>query len=486
MEAGSGGHGRAPLFLTSGFVDMNFRIKLLTITILPVVLISLAALILINIQSHQLAEVQGTAVEQMIRESKETELRNYIKMAQSAVEPFYQWDNVSRIQAQKYVTDVMQQMTFGQDGYFFIYKADGTNLVHPRQPDLVGHNWIDLEDSQGRKVIRDLIELGRQGGSFYQYVWNKPSSGTDAEKLGLSFFLDKWDWMIGSGLYMDDIAAQIGAIRQQLEKNVEQTQWVLILLAVGAVAVTSLLFAVIQISEQRLADNRLKKMAAGIVEAQENERKRVSRELHDGISQLLVSARYGLDQAHSNALENQAIAEPIEKSANAISTAIAEIRRISMALRPSVLDELGLAAALKSLCDDFEAQTGMTIHTDIQTVGDLLGEREKTTYYRIAQEALTNIAKHAHATEAWVELIVLKKSVTLEIRDNGVGMSPAKTNDHGGGFGMQNMLERIESHGGQLRKSNAPEGGLCLRVTLQKHSAKPNPAGEKARQLQNV
>ncbi|MCR9135302.1 MAG: cache domain-containing protein [Alphaproteobacteria bacterium] len=465
---------------------MNFRIKLLAITILPVVLISLAALILINIQSHQLAEVQGAAVEKMIRDSKESELRNYIKMAQSAVEPFYQWDNVSKIQAQKYVSDVMQQMTFGQDGYFFIFKADGTNLVHPRQPELVGHNWIDLEDSQGRRVISDLIELGRQGGSFYQYVWNKPSSGADAEKLGLSFFLDKWDWMIGSGLYMDDIAAQIGSIRQQLENNVEQTQWVLIVLAVGAVAMTSLLFAVIHISEQRLADSRLKKVAAGIVETQENERKRVSRELHDGISQLLVSARYGLDQAHSNALGNSAIADPIEKSANAISSAIAEIRRISMALRPSVLDELGLAAALKSLCDDFEAQTGVTVHSDIQTVGDLLGEREKTTYYRIAQEALTNIAKHAQATDAWVELVTSKRAVTLEIRDNGVGLSPASTTDYGGGLGMQNMLERIESHGGQLRRSVAPEGGLCLRVLLQKNSAKPKHQDAAHRQLENA
>lgn len=465
---------------------MNFRIKLLTITILPVVLISLAALILINIQSHQLAEVQGTAVEKMIRESKETELRNYIKMAQSAVEPFYLWDNVSRIQAQKYVTDVLQQMTFGQDGYFFIFNADGTNLVHPRQPELVGHNWIDLQDSQGRMVIRDLIELGRQGGSFYQYVWNKPSSGTDAEKLGLSFFLDKWDWMIGSGLYMDDITAQIGSIRQQLEKNVEQTQWFLILLAIGAVGMTSILFALIQISEQRLADGRLKQLAASIVETQENERKRVSRELHDGISQLLVSARYGLDQAHSNALENEAIAEPIEKSASAISTAIAEIRRISMALRPSVLDELGLAAALKSLCDDFEAQTGLTIHTDIQAVGDGLGEREKTTYYRIAQEALTNIAKHAHATDVWVELVPLKKSVTLEIRDNGVGLAPANTTKHGGGLGMQNMLERIESHGGHLRRSSAPEGGLCLRVSLQKNSENKKHQSSKKEVLETV
>ena len=447
---------------------MNIRIKLLTITILPVIVVSLAALMLINIQSRQLSEVQGAAVEDMIRASKEAELRNYIKMAQSAVEPFYNWDNVSKIQAQKYVSDVLQQMTFGEDGYFFAYKADGTNLIHPRQPELVGKNWIDLQDSQGRMVIKDLINLARNGGALYQYAWNKPSTGEDAEKLGYSFFLDKWDWMIGSGLYMDDIAAQIGAIRQQLEMNVEQTQRVLIVLALGAVAITGAVFTLFQISEQRLADNRLKQLAAGIVEAQENERKRVSRELHDGISQLLVSARYGLDQAYSNALPDSSIADPIEKSANSISTAIAEIRRISMALRPSVLDELGLAAALKSLCEDFGAQTGLKLNTQITAVGTSLGEREKTTFYRIAQEALTNIAKHANASEVWVVLTPTQKTVTLEIRDNGIGMNKVAMKGTDGGLGMQNILERVESHGGRLKRSVAPEGGLALRVTIRK------------------
>jgi len=90
---------------------MNFRTKLLAITILPITLISLAALWLIDSQSKKLAEAQGQAVENMIVQSKQIELQNYIKLARAAVEPFYQWDNVSRLQAQKQVAEVITPPT---------------------------------------------------------------------------------------------------------------------------------------------------------------------------------------------------------------------------------------------------------------------------------------------------------------------------------------------------------------------------------------
>lgn len=445
---------------------MNLRLKLLVISVAPVFLVSVAAMLLINFQSAQLARVQGGAVEEMIRSSKEAELRNYIKLARTAVEPFYQWDNVSKIQAQKYVSDVFRQMTFGRDGFFFVYHADGTNLVQPRSPEMVGKNWIDSEDSSGRRVVRDLIDYGREGGQLYQYQALKPSTGIEAEKLGFSFYLDKWDWMIGSGLYLDDITAQIGNIRGKLEDNVKQTRWVLAGIAVSAVTLTALLFTIVQISEQRLADQRLKQLAARIVDTQENERKRVSTELHDGISQLLVSARYSLDLAAAKAAGDKTMADSIDKSAEAISTAISEIRRISMALRPSVLDDMGLAAALKSLCEDYQAQTGFTVHTEIEPVGSLLTDREKTTLYRICQEALTNVAKHSGANSVWVELRRTPRRVTLHIRDDGNGMQRAADRKGVTGLGMRNMQERVESHRGTFRVARGPEGGLALTATL--------------------
>ncbi|MGB7288135.1 MAG: ATP-binding protein, partial [Salaquimonas sp.] len=222
----------------------------------------------------------------------------------------------------------------------------------------------------------------------------------------------------------------------------------------------------VRISEQKLADGRLQKMASEVVNAQENERKRVSTELHDGISQLLVSARYGLDLAKSNAVNSPSITEPIDKSMTAIVTAISEIRRISMALRPSILDDMGLATALKSLGSDFTERTGIEVIVEAENIGSLLSDMEKTTLYRIAQEALTNVAKHSNATDVMITLEKKKHQVALKVTDNGNGLQFNQVNFNESRLGINNMRERIETHNGRLKLLNEKSGGLCVIATL--------------------
>ncbi len=441
---------------------MTFRAKLLTITILPVVFISLAALWLIDSQSRKLAETQGLVVESMIRESKRIELQNYVKLARAAVDPFYKWDNVSRLQAQKNVAEVITNMTFGDDGYFFVARSRGGALENPLLSELEGHGKFDSYADENKLIVDGFLESDRHEGELYQYLWNKPSTGEKAEKLGQSVYLENWDWIIGSGIYMDDVAAQIGQVQHQLEENVQQTRWVLLVLAIGAVALTSSLLALVRFSEQKFADQRLKALTSEIVDAQENERKRVSTELHDGISQLLVSAQYSLDIAYENAKDNLQIKESVSKSMNAITTAISEIRRVSMALRPSILDDMGLAAAIKSLGTDFEAQTGIKVKVKAENVGSSLSDREKTTLYRVTQEALANIAKHSNASQAAITLSRNNKGVTVNVSDNGIGI-PKSSKDAGPGrMGLRNMKERLESHEGTFNVISQKGEGLKL------------------------
>ena len=455
---------------------MNFRTKLLTITILPVVFISLAALLLIDSQSRKLAESQGQVVERMIRESKRLELQNYVKLARAAVDPFYKWDNVSRLQAQKNVADVITNMTFGDDGYFFVARSQGGALENPLLSELEGHDKFDSYAAENALIVNGFLESDRHDGELYQYLWNKPSSGEPAEKLGQSVYLENWGWIIGSGIYMDDVAQQIGQVQQQLEENVKQTRWVLIVLAIGAVALTSTLLALVRFSEQKFADQRLKALTSEIVDAQENERKRVSTELHDGISQLLVSAQYSLDIAFENAKDNQRIKESVSKSMSAITTAISEIRRISMALRPSILDDMGLAAAMKSLAKDFEAQTGIKVKVSAENIGTVLSDREKTTLYRVTQEALANIAKHSNATQAGISLIKTPKGVFVEVKDNGIGISKPGKEKAVGSMGLRNMKERLESHEGAFSVSSSRGNGLTLNFHLPGNNLKNEDA----------
>ncbi|MCP4316941.1 MAG: histidine kinase [Hyphomicrobiales bacterium] len=446
---------------------MKFKTKLLFITLLPVILISAAMLFVIDFQSSRLSRTQGQTVEDLYLDLKHTELKNYVMLARNAVTPFYTSNLKTKRQAQRQVTEIIRKMTFGEDSYFFIYDGDGTNIVNPRLTYLVGSNWIGLEDRDGKHVIRDLIDRAKQGGEFYPFIWKKPSTGEYVQKLGYSVYLDKWNWMLGTGIYLDEVSRQVAIVQDSLKSNVGETRLVLFVLMFGAVLLTAAIIAAARLSEQRFADARLKELSARQVDFQEDERKRVSRELHDSISQLLVSARYGLENALNSSRKSNDIAEPIEKSMDALDNAISEVRRISMALRPSVLDDMGLAAALKSLGNEFSNRSDISVDVEAEPLKETLSDEAKTALYRVTQEALTNVVKHSSAGTVKISLCRRGNKVVMQLEDDGIGMQRTAMRRKGdAGLGIRNMQERIDTFDGTIRFSRARSGGLAIKVTL--------------------
>ena len=273
--------------------------------------------------------------------------------------------------------------------------------------------------------------------------------------------------MLGIGIYLNDVSQQVAKVQTELQSNIRETRLVLFAIAFGALVLTGSIIGAARLSEQRFADARLKELSARQADFQEQERKRVPRELHDSISQLLVSSRYGLESALGKLGDNRAVAEPLEKSMNALSDANSEVRRIPMALRPSVLDELGLAAAVKSLGNDFSKQTGIEVAVKTEQVRDLLSDEAKTALFRVIQEALTNVAKHSGAKHVSVRLSRRGRRVELELEDDGIGLSRGSERQApGGGLGIRNMQERIDSFDGTIRFSRPRSDGLAIRVSL--------------------
>jgi two-component system NarL family sensor kinase len=208
---------------------------------------------------------------------------------------------------------------------------------------------------------------------------------------------------------------------------------------------------VINFRERRLADVKLKKLTQRVFDAQEEERGRVARELHDGISQILVGVRFALDSARRRLLQGEPDAgSSLEQGIDNLGTAITEVRRISRDLRPGVLDDLGLGPALKSLVEEFEKRTSIETEFDTVVFRNRLDQNAKIALYRIAQEALTNIERHAGATHVTVDLRGHKKGATLKISDNGCGLNQSQHN-RGAGIGLRNMQERVEQLDGELR-----------------------------------
>ncbi len=307
---------------------MNYKTKLVFVALLPIILISFATIFVVNIQYNRLATSQSGIVEKMYLDLKKNELKNYIELAQGAVDPVYTSTLKTKRQAQRQASDILRKMSYGRDNYFFVYDEDGTNIVNPRLTYFVGNNWLGLENSDGKHIIRDMIKIGQDGGGFYEHTWLKPSTGEYVDKLAYSTFFPKWGWMLGTGIYLDDVTEKVNTVQTEMSNSIKQTRFVLLLLSVGAISVTTIILAGLQLSEQRLADAKLKSLTARIVEIQEDERKRVSRELHDSISQLLVSARYGIENALSNTRRGSKVIKPINTSMKALDAAINEVRRI--------------------------------------------------------------------------------------------------------------------------------------------------------------
>lgn len=443
---------------------MTFKTKLLLITILPLIAVSVLIGGVTYYQSRALIDAETRSVETRILASKRQEIRNYVSLALTSIEQLYDNEPDGRLAAQAEVKKILTNLTFDHDGYFFVYTLDGTNVVHPKLPHLVGGNWWDLQDENDDYVIRNLIQAARDGGGFHPYVWHKPSTGSVEEKLGYAIMLDKWGWMLGTGLYIDDISKEVSAIRADFARSIRQTLIVIFVITLVAIVIVGALIASVRFSEQRFADARLKALTNRIFQVQEQERKRVSTELHDSISQLLVSVRYGVELIHSEANQNSELQAHAAKCLKTLDGTIGEVRRISRDLRPSVLDDIGLAAALGSLGKEFQTQSGITVNVTAERCHSRLSEGAKTALYRVVQECMTNVARHAEANEVNISLIVGERNLVLSVDDDGVGLPQPLPKS--GGLGIRNMRERIETFGGKIDLSSQSNGGTRIKVEM--------------------
>lgn len=441
---------------------MSTKRKILLISILPLVAAIVGIGLVIFDQSRQLSRQQTTTFEKGLVEAKKAELRYYIAFAKNSIADIYHKAGPNDAAAKKRAKEILTNLSYGPDGYFFVYDYKGTNIVHPRQSFRIGKNWFDLQDSKGNFVIRDLINAARKGGGYTSYVWEKPSTGKVRKKIGYAIGLDKWQWMVGTGMYIDDITAQVAVMDNDILQKTTHTFVLILAIVVLALAVVGSAGVFLALQENAKSRAQFKALNRAIVEAQEQERTRVARELHDGISQHLSSAKYVFElasiQHHRNRTES---ALTLERGIESLAGTISEIRRISRDLRPGLLDDLGLAPALSALVAEFEERTSITVTSQLQPVASSLPDDAKTALFRIAQEALNNIEKHAGATRVDISLRTGRRYVTLQVTDNGSGFDSAENqrqSSHKTGIGLKNMAERIAYYNGEFDITSGPQG----------------------------
>jgi len=222
-------------------------------------------------------------------------------------------------------------------------------------------------------------------------------------------------------------------------------------------------------------EDKIRRLSRRVIMAQENERKRIATDLHDGIAQSLTMLKFSIESSiHKLHSENQGVdLAMLESAADQIKTTVEEVRRISWNLTPSMLEDWGLPAVIEWLCEEMESHyPNLNIECSLCLDGRCLGEREvphlvSIAIYRIVQEGLSNSTKHAGADLIRVAVEELDDGIRLIVSDNGKGFETDDRATRGSdppGMGLQSMRERVEATGGLFDITSDPDKGTSIRA----------------------
>jgi len=381
-----------------------------------------------------------------------------------------------------------RELIVGKDGITILVDSDGIVLTHP-DPHQVGADYSDrssvkrvlagenggivVDGLSGERLVEGYAPIEISGwGLVIQESWDSVTEtvgliGLLVIAIGLAAIILT---VILSWKGFERIAAPIQALQNQTEELVKGEN-IGIVKESGITEIDALEQAYLRMAEQISAYRAgLHRYVGAITKSQEEERRRIARELHDDTVQslLAVSRRLELYQSSESDPER---AENLAEIQNIITRTLEGIRQINRDLRPLMLEDLGLIPALQALVHSARQGEGAIPQAKFKVIGEPspLYPEQELTLYRITQEALTNIRKHAHATGVSVDLVFDTELVKLEVSDNGRGFTvpPALTDfaqrDH---FGLLGMQERVWTVGGSISIRSYPDQGTKLIVTI--------------------
>lgn len=223
--------------------------------------------------------------------------------------------------------------------------------------------------------------------------------------------------------------------------------------------------------QKEVASTQLKaqKFTRALLKKYEEDRKEISRELHDEVAQLLTGINFELSALTKEASKSdEKLQRRIAETQKLISESVEVIHQFARQLRPKVLDDLGLVSAIKSAIKEFTRMTNIEVHLNASTGLSKLNNSNKTILYRIAQEALFNITKHAQASKVSINIKKNIKSVRLEVIDNGISfdVDAYKARKKNIGIGIQGMEERVSMVNGTLKIVSKPGSGTKIIATV--------------------
>ncbi|MCL4794261.1 MAG: MCP four helix bundle domain-containing protein [Bryobacteraceae bacterium] len=350
----------------------------------------------------------------------------------------------------------------------------------------------NLQMLESRMPFVDREPLNRLRAEVTEYIdWLSPAiQWTQEEKLARSGNYVR-SVLLNRRKAISDLAAQVESIneanlrraRERLEASQADFQtWLRRLTAI--VLVLSVLVAGLsttwilrlekkaELNQQRAADaeRELRRLSQQLVKAQEDERRALSRELHDQVGQQITALRVEIANLGRIPFEERDTFESHVREAKGLAEqTMKTVRDLAMGLRPSILDDFGLGPAIEWQAREFARRTGVPAHVSIEGSLNGLTEGDRTSLFRIVQEALTNITKHASASEIRIALTAGDQGVMLRVEDNGKGMDPLDA--RGRGLGLVGIEERAREMGAGFLLDSQPGQGTMIEISIPRRLA---------------
>ncbi|WP_418113730.1 methyl-accepting chemotaxis protein [Vibrio scophthalmi] len=295
--------------------SLKSRSKLTLVTIIPLVLITTLITMVYYFNGLKSLDSQLTTYRQELIEVKKSELKAFLMMGVTAIKPLYDTDVDGQNKQQ--AKEILKAMRFESDGYFFAYDSQGVNTLHAIKPELEGKNLMGMKDENGVGVISGLIDASKNGDGFLYFSWHKPTIDAQAPKLGYAEYLKKWDWVLGTGIYIDDIDLQVAAYRESRMQALNSQTFSAIVLSFISLLITCAVISVV-ISRgvrplQHIAES-LKDVAAG----EGNLAARLKVESQDEVGEVAQAFNDFMDKLHP-------IISDIRSSAGSVQAAAGQL-----------------------------------------------------------------------------------------------------------------------------------------------------------------
>ncbi|MEO3866206.1 methyl-accepting chemotaxis protein [Rheinheimera fenheensis] len=203
-------------------LNVTLKNKMLLLAVLPMLAVVMALMLLVYSQMRAMGEQEIQQFRSDMMQEKREALEHHVAIAVTAVEPYFQTANPTEQQLAD-AKAVMRAMKFSDDGYMFVYDLQGVNIVHGSNQALEGRNLIDLKDPNGVLLIRELIDAGKKGGGFVEYMWDEKTRGGLTPKLGYATAMYNNRWILGSGFYIDDIDRRVAEQQIEIDARIRDT-----------------------------------------------------------------------------------------------------------------------------------------------------------------------------------------------------------------------------------------------------------------------